>query len=651
MSEVEVVAEILTEVTLDDPAASDAASSAISLVTVGATVPTGFEFTAAAEVEEKLGRPCRISKDRGKIYFDIGLDALAQVHRLRSVDNLFVVVQEFTDFPFKDAKEAALQDFQELAAKLSWEKALKTWELNNNLKKKKKRKKTGGCSKERKTTAASGAEESEGGGAAEEQPTAASGAEKSTGGGAEQEQPAVASGAEGSAGGATAEEQPAKALDAEGSAGGGTAEEQSAMAVGSVAGGTEEEQPAMASGAEGSAGGGTAEEQSAMAEGSAGGGTAEEQSAMAEGSAGGGAEEEQPAVALGAEGSAVGGAAEEQSAPPAGQEKCKTPQSQAEDSAEFSTPCFNVLHENDTSDDAESNDSSPDVSNILKFRVTCNRAGDKHSFTSNEAARDFGGAVQEHFLWKADMTNFDVEVLLNISYNEMLVGIALTEESLHRRNITHFGPTTLRSTLAYGMLRLCDLEPSDVVIDPMCGTGAIPIEGVSEWPGCFFIAGDNNTNAVNRTSSNIGSLLRRQHSADSAPQGLQIDPIHWDISRLPLRSGSVDVIITDMPFGKRIGSKKRNWDLYPACLREMSRVCRAGTGRAVLLTHDRKCFIKALAKAGHLWRKMHTVWVNIGGLHAGVYLLKRTVLDFFDSSSQRLEENKPLSPSSPAKEE
>lgn len=47
---------------------------------------------------------------------------------------------------------------------------------------------------------------------------------------------------------------------------------------------------------------------------------------------------------------------------------------------------------------------------VLRFRVTCNRAGDKHSFTSNEAARDFGGAVQEHFQWKADMTNFDVEV-------------------------------------------------------------------------------------------------------------------------------------------------------------------------------------------------------------------------------------------------
>lgn len=46
-----------------------------------------------------------------------------------------------------------------------------------------------------------------------------------------------------------------------------------------------------------------------------------------------------------------------------------------------------------------------------------------------------------------------LQVLLNIHNNEVVIGIALTVESLHRRNITHFGPTTLRSTLAYGMLR------------------------------------------------------------------------------------------------------------------------------------------------------------------------------------------------------
>lgn len=42
----------------------------------------------------------------------------------------------------------------------------------------------------------------------------------------------------------------------------------------------------------------------------------------------------------------------------------------------------------------------------------------------------------------------------------------------------------------------------------------------------------------------------------------------------------------------RIGSKKKNWDLYPACLLEMGRICRPRTGKAVLLTQDRKCFAK-----------------------------------------------------------
>lgn len=57
----------------------------------------------------------------------------------------------------------------------------------------------------------------------------------------------------------------------------------------------------------------------------------------------------------------------------------------------------------------ESEEAAPKAK-LIKFRVTCNRAGDKHSFSSNEAARDFGGAVQEFFQWKADMTKFDIEV-------------------------------------------------------------------------------------------------------------------------------------------------------------------------------------------------------------------------------------------------
>ncbi|XP_006889012.1 PREDICTED: THUMP domain-containing protein 3-like [Elephantulus edwardii] len=465
-------------------------------VIIGATVPTGFEQTAADEVREKLGSSCKISKDRGKIYFDVTLESLAKVHCLRSVDNLFVVVQEFKDYQFKETKEEVLKDFEELAAKLPWSSPLKVWKTNINFKKKKaKRKKINQNANKEKFNNGPG--------------------EKIE----ERYVQKVASNA-----------LESHILDYY----------------------------------------------------------------------------ENPAI-------------KEEIATLVGDHLASS--------------------QEDETDENSKEESAPQV---LKFRVTCNRAGDNHCFTSNEAARGFGGAVQEYFKWKADMTNFDVEVLLNIHNNEVVVGIALTEESLHRRNITHFGPTTLRSTLAYGMLRLCSPQPSDIIVDPMCGTGAIPIEGATEWSNCHYVGGDNNPLAVNRAVNNISSLLTKNQIQECKPTwGLPIDAVQWDVCNLPLRTGSVDIIITDMPFGKRMGSKKRNWNLYPACLREMSRVCRPGTGRAVLLTQDKKCFTKALSEMRHVWRKVHTVWVNIGGLHAAVYLLNRTPQAFVHSSKQDEDKGNP----------
>lgn len=66
------------------PEAAPSASSCsdtgdVITVTIGATVPTGFELTAAEEVKEKIGVDARISKDRGRIYFPITSDKLHQV--------------------------------------------------------------------------------------------------------------------------------------------------------------------------------------------------------------------------------------------------------------------------------------------------------------------------------------------------------------------------------------------------------------------------------------------------------------------------------------------------------------------------------------------------------------------------------------------
>ena len=92
----------------------------------------------------------------------------------------------------------------------------------------------------------------------------------------------------------------------------------------------------------------------------------------------------------------------------------------------------------------------------ISFRVTCTRGaseGKKHSFTSMDAAKHFSGGVAQHLGWKVQLKNFDVEVLLSIFDSSVSVGIGLSKESFFKRNIVHFGPTTLRSTICHGLLR------------------------------------------------------------------------------------------------------------------------------------------------------------------------------------------------------
>lgn len=102
------------------------------------------------------------------------------------------------------------------------------------------------------------------------------------------------------------------------------------------------------------------------------------------------------------------------------------------------------------------------TSNLLpRFRVTCTRTGNKHSFSSPEAAAKFGGGINDWFGWRVNLSNPDIEVLLNIVNGSVVIGIALTKESRGKRNIAHFGPTTLKSSIAYCMLQLANIQPGE----------------------------------------------------------------------------------------------------------------------------------------------------------------------------------------------
>ncbi|CAI5496198.1 unnamed protein product [Closterium sp. Naga37s-1] len=163
-------------------------------------------------------------------------------------------------------------------------------------------------------------------------------------------------------------------------------------------------------------------------------------------------------------------------------------------------------------------------------------------------------------------------------------------------------PPIFPSLTAYALLLLADIRPGHIVLDPMCGCGTLPLEA-ADWLKSRISAfgGDKDAGAVDAAATNgialrtaaANSIALRTATANSSTLGMAIangdaarrsqgghvagcDWLVWDASALPLRTGCVDRVLCDMPFGVRCGNFKMRERLCPAVIRQ---VCVREVGR------------------------------------------------------------------------
>lgn len=266
-------------------------------------------------------------------------------------------------------------------------------------------------------------------------------------------------------------------------------------------------------------------------------------------------------------------------------------------------------------------DRLPNDDNVKpSFRVSCNRTG-KQKFTSPEACCLFGGLINDIFHWPVSLKNFDLEILVTIKEKSLGVSLCLSKESLYQRHIVNYGVTSLRGTIAFNLIQVADIQPGDIVCDPLCGSGVIPIETAHNWPNAFVLAADSNAVAIEKTLANCTANNLTKSSI-----------LQWDATQMPFKNGSVDVFVTDLPFGKRLGSKHHNQTLYPALMAQIVRCARPSTGRIVLLTQDKSNANRCLsdAKVRKYCRHERSFFVKVGNLDSSIYLLKRNDRPFED---------------------
>ncbi|KAF0686134.1 Aste57867_22099 [Aphanomyces stellatus] len=264
------------------------------------------------------------------------------------------------------------------------------------------------------------------------------------------------------------------------------------------------------------------------------------------------------------------------------------------------------------------------------FRITIKLAGVVDGVEQLDIAQALAAGFTAQFSLEPELKDFDVEVFGHMQYpppyahGVLLLGVALSRHTMAYVDLgKHVGngfsetgrvlsATTLRPTIAYNLMRIAHVEPGDVVVDPMCGCGTIP-ELVARYNRgtVFCLAGDIAPVAIERSAYNV-NLDTSKHG------GVLVDVVQWDARRLPLRRDVVDTLITDMPFGKRMGSHSKNSRLYPEILDEFARVTRKASGNAVLLTTEKEVTQRHLQKRP-TWvvHRQHTV--SVGGLDAKCY--------------------------------
>lgn len=179
----------------------------------------------------------------------------------------------------------------------------------------------------------------------------------------------------------------------------------------------------------------------------------------------------------------------------------------------------------------------------------------------------------------------DLNLRLFIEHETAFVGLRLGARPLYQRPYkqTHLAGS-LKPPVAAAMLQIAEMSPGQRLLDPCCGAGTLLVEAALDLaaktihsapshPGIpsIILGGDLEERALRAAQANA--------RAASIPVALS----QWDARYLPLESGTIDRIVTNLPWGRQVHLDESLAAFYQDISQEIARLL-APQGRAVLLT-------------------------------------------------------------------
>jgi 23S rRNA G2445 N2-methylase RlmL len=252
----------------------------------------------------------------------------------------------------------------------------------------------------------------------------------------------------------------------------------------------------------------------------------------------------------------------------------------------------------------------PELTDADSFRVTSTHSGE-HEFTRMDIQRVAGAAIQRRYGTRVDLEGFEVNVRVDLYGRHLVAGVQRTRTSLGNRiKRARALRTSLKPTIAAAMVRIAGAHRGvGRLIDPLCGTGTIAIEAKQINPGLVVRASDWDNETVETARATV------------ANHGLDIEVRLCDARSLcNSYREPFDFIVTDPPYGVRLGKRSNISVLYTALLQSFEAAL-AVSGRIVLVVLKLHAFRTALGRTG--LSIVHQRLIESGGLHPRIFVLER----------------------------
>ncbi|KAF0979830.1 hypothetical protein FDP41_000983 [Naegleria fowleri] len=321
-----------------------------------------------------------------------------------------------------------------------------------------------------------------------------------------------------------------------------------------------------------------------------------------------------------------------------------------------------------------------------KFRVTAIRKQShqvRHSYSSVEIASEYGYGIGQHICknMRVNLKKFDIDILIYLDTDRAVTALLLSPpfHYLHEYGLRHFsddtrssdgggesdsvenctnhsqsaslqnfpeldliyyytkqdfrlsyGKSTLKPQTSYLLWKtllmqdasLCEKAFSSKhpsicnVLDPFAGSGTLSLSA-----NYFFFNKSPKIQLFNLDCSSDETNVMNHNCKHHT----NIHILLSDSQSIPFKSQSIDVVLSDMPFGVLCGSHSRNAKIYPKVVKQLERIIKPD-GILFLLTIE-KTLLEAQLAARNFWEIIDRKSVSLGELgramQATIYICKK----------------------------